>query len=656
MRSSCAQLAGGEGGVALTAPPAVSLAPPRNGRGPVSGLPEPLRLLYFETEPADAELALLALKRGGITARAEICASREEFLRRIEDGGYDVVLAGFEPGAWSAAGALASLRERDRRLPFLVVSHYHGEEATAEILGLGADEVVWKDRLAVLPDALRRAVRERRLRRDRTRAEIALRSANQVLTALIRCAPLPITVIDEQGIVNVWNPAAEEVLGWSRDEALGHTLADVVGRHSGLVRLLERSLDQGGVIGAETTQERQDGATVDLRIYCSPLTDEEERIHGVVGMLTDVTERNLIIEAFRESKERFQSAFLYAPIGMAIHSLDGRILRVNPAFCRMVGYPEADLLRLRCAELAQADDRQLLAQDPGSSSVQHELRLLHRDGRTVHVQWNSSLVRDAAGKPQYQIGQVVDISESKRAEERIRRYAGDLERSNQDLQHFAYVASHDLQEPLRMVRGFVELLARRYEGKLGDDADEYIHYAVDGATRMQNLIRGLLAYSRVGTQGKSFKEVDTGDALDQALDNLQVTIEENQATVTHDPLPVVTGDDTQLAQLFQNLIGNAIKFRSAEPPKIHITASDKNGVWEIAVTDNGIGFDPQHANRIFQMFQRLHGPTKFPGTGIGLALCKRIVERHGGRIWVDATPGQGSTFFFTLPREAPVTE
>jgi PAS domain S-box-containing protein len=426
----------------------------------------------------------------------------------------------------------------------------------------------------------------------------------------------------------------------------------IPGGETGLATVLERSLDHGGVVGAELPQQRKDGATIDLRVYSAPLRDGEGDVQGAVGILTDVTERKLIIEALRESKERFQSAFIYAPIGMAIVRLDGRILRVNPALCRMMGYSEAELLRMTWATLIHPDDRPAVAAHERATGPERQMRLLHKQGRVVQVLWNSSLVRNVVGKPQYRIDQVVDITESKQAEERIRQYAADLEKSNRDLQHFAYVASHDLQEPLRMIRGFLELLARRYEQKLDATAQEYIGYAVDGATRMQNLIRGLLAYSRVGTRGKSFAPVDSEMAFNQALLNLQVALRETGASVTHGSMPVVVADDTQLTQLFQNLIGNAVKFRSPESPQIHVSVGDKKDVWQFAVKDNGIGFNLQHAERIFQMFQRLHGPAKYPGTGIGLAICKRIIERHGGQIWAESEPEKGATFYFSIPKEA----
>jgi len=247
------------------------------------------------------------------------------------------------------------------------------------------------------------------------------------------------------------------------------------------------------------------------------------------------------------------------------------------------------------------------------------------------------------------IGSCTDITERKQAEDALARQARDLTRSNADLEQFAYVASHDLQEPLRMVTSYLQLLQRRYQGQLGEDADEFIAFAVDGATRMQRLIQDLLAYSRVGTQGEAFVPTDCEQVLARVLSNLHMTLAESQAVVTHDPLPTVPADAAQIAQVLQNLLSNALKFRSAEPPRVHVTATRQESAWVFAVRDNGIGLDPEYAERIFVIFQRLHGRTEYPGTGIGLAICKKIVERHGGRIWVDSRPGHGATFCFTLP-------
>jgi signal transduction histidine kinase len=237
----------------------------------------------------------------------------------------------------------------------------------------------------------------------------------------------------------------------------------------------------------------------------------------------------------------------------------------------------------------------------------------------------------------------------RRAEAALLAKEAELKRSNSELEQFAYVASHDLQEPLRMVGSYTQLLARRYGGKLDQDADEFIGFAVDGVSRMQRLINDLLVYSRVGRRGKEPQPTDSGGALDRALENLRMAIEDSRGSVTRDPLPVVMADDRQLEQLFQNLVGNAVKYHGDEQPRVHVSAERRDGWWTFAVQDNGIGIESQYQERIFQVFQRLHTRKEYSGTGIGLAVCKRIVERHGGRIWVESEPGKGCTFRFTLP-------
>jgi len=242
-----------------------------------------------------------------------------------------------------------------------------------------------------------------------------------------------------------------------------------------------------------------------------------------------------------------------------------------------------------------------------------------------------------------------EVSERKWTEKALEGKTGELARSNRDLEQFAYVASHDLQEPLRMVTSYVQLLAKRYKGKLDSDANDFIHFAEDGAVRMWKLINDLLTYSRLGTHGKELKPTDCETALHQTLDNLKVAVEENEALITHDALPTLMADNLQLIQLFQNLIGNAIKFRGTELPRIHISASRNGNGWIFSVRDNGIGIAPEYAQRIFVIFQRLHSREKYAGTGIGLSICQRIVERHGGHIWVESELGKGATFYFTLP-------
>ena len=243
---------------------------------------------------------------------------------------------------------------------------------------------------------------------------------------------------------------------------------------------------------------------------------------------------------------------------------------------------------------------------------------------------------------------VRDITELNKAEKMLKSKLGELARSNEELEQFAYVSSHDLQEPLRMITSYLQLLQRRYQGNLDDKADRYIHFAVDGASRMQNLINDLLEYSRVTRSDREAKTTNCEFILNQVLSNLKLMIKDNKIAISHDPLPDVIADPTELAQVFQNLILNGIKFRSEEAPKIHIAAERKANKWVFSVQDNGIGIDPQYSERIFEIFKRLHTREQYTGTGIGLAICKRIVERHGGRIWVESELGKGSIFYFTL--------
>jgi len=255
----------------------------------------------------------------------------------------------------------------------------------------------------------------------------------------------------------------------------------------------------------------------------------------------------------------------------------------------------------------------------------------------------------------HQIGQFIARKQAEaalqEANEQLTVKAQQLSRSNAELEQFAYVASHDLQEPLRMIASYTQLILRRYGDRFDGDAREFMDFIVDGATRMKQLIEDLLAYSRVGTHGKAFRPTDSGAAVQKALANLRAAIESSTGTVTHDPLPTINADEFQLVQLFQNLIGNALKFKGTETPRVHISVNEQADTWTFGVKDNGIGIDGEYFDRIFMVFQRLHSRTDYPGTGIGLAICKKVVDRHGGRLWIESGVGSGSTFWFTVPKK-----
>jgi light-regulated signal transduction histidine kinase (bacteriophytochrome) len=283
----------------------------------------------------------------------------------------------------------------------------------------------------------------------------------------------------------------------------------------------------------------------------------------------------------------------------------------------------------------------------------YELEIRHRNGHVTPVLYHASVYRDESGEAIGIFAAVRDITDIKHAEKSLKDLIMELERSNKELQSFAYITSHDLQEPLRTIASFTQLLQRRYEGKLDSDADEFMDYVVNASSRMKEMIHGLLEYSRVGTQGEDFQPTNVEKVLENVLSNLRVTINENDAVITHDNLPTVIADKRQLNQLFQNIVSNAIKFKKKdEPPKIHISSrnDEEKGEYVFSVSDNGIGMEEQYKHKIFEVFKRLHTINEYNGTGIGLAIAKRIIEMHNGRIWVESELGYGSTFYFTLPK------
>lgn len=511
----------------------------RDGSWPT---PEPnkLRVLHVEDNPLDVELVAQALGKGGFLFSVVVVQTEVEFEREVHTHPPDVVLADYNLPQWQGMEALEVLRREGLDIPLILVSGALGDVTAVECIKRGATDYVMKDSLGRLPEAIRRALQERRLRERQERLDAALRESQAQLEALVYSAMDAILTVDEEQNIVVFNTAAEKMFRCLRAEALGQPI--------------ERFIPQ----------RFRNAHSVHVRKF------------GKTGAASRTMERLGTLKALRADGEEFPM--------------------------------EASISR------TQVGGRMLF---------------------TVIVR---------------------DITERDRAEKKLAEKMAELARSNADLEQFAYVASHDLQEPLRMVAAYTQLLAERYRGKLDENADKFLGYASEGALRMQSLIQDLLAFSRVGRVGNARVRVDCEAAMDEVLLTLGPVIHESGAVVTRGALPVVWADRSQIAQVLQNLVGNAIKFHGKEPPVISVQAEKTGGQWLFSVSDNGIGIAPEHAENVFVVFQRLHTRTEYPGNGIGLAICKKIIEHGGGKIWVEAQAGHGSIFKFTIPCDDPAEQ
>jgi PAS domain S-box-containing protein len=425
----------------------------------------------------------------------------------------------------------------------------------------------------------------------------------------------------------------------------------------------QKVLAEGLVQDYPLTIRHVSGRTTDVLYNAAVYRNEAGHVQGVFAAARDVTELKGIEEKLRATSLYARSLLEASLDPLVTISPEGKITDVNRATELVTGVERERLIGSSFSEyfteppMAEAGYQKVLAE----GLVQdYPLTIRHVSGRTTDVLYNAVVYRNEAGRVQGVFAAARDITERKQAEAELARYRDHLEelvrvrtaelaRSNQELEQFAYVASHDLQEPLRAVTGYLGLFEQRSGEHLDDRSRQYVAGAVQGAARMHTLITDLLTLSRVGTHGQTFETTDLNAVLDHALDGLRASVNETGAKIASDPMPTLRVDSSQMVQLFQNLIGNALKFRGDRPPEVHLGAERRAGEWVLSVRDNGIGIEPQYFERIFLVFQRLHGRNQFPGTGIGLAICKKIVERHGGTIWIESQVGQGSTFYFTIP-------
>jgi PAS domain S-box-containing protein len=489
--------------------------------------------------------------------------------------------------------------------------------------------------------------------------EAILRRSQQELSDFVENAIVGLHWVAADGTIIWANQAELDLLGYTHEEYIGHSITEFHADQAIIADILQRLLSNQRVEQYEAELRCKDGSIRHVLIDSNVSWDNGEFIRTRC-FTRDITERKYAEEALRQSEQKFRAIFDGTFQFIGLLNPDGIVLEANQPALEAIGAKLSDITGQAFwatpwwthSPILQEQLKQAIAKAAQGELVRFEAEHILADGTSIFVDFSLKPVFDRQGQVVMLIPEGRDINDRKRAEIALQQQQQELARSNAELQQFAYVASHDLQEPLRMITSYLELLERRYKGQLDDKADKFIAYAVDGAARMQILINDLLSYSRVGSRGQDVELVDCEKILQNVLHNLQMSIEQSNAIITHQPLPQVNADPSQLTQLFQNLISNALKFRQEASPKIHIAVKSTDDKWLFSVQDNGIGMEVQYLDRIFIIFQRLHSRTDYPGTGIGLAVCKKIVEQHGGTLSVDSQPGRGSTFHFTLPHLA----
>ncbi len=537
---------------------------------------------------------------------------------------------------------------------------------------------------------------------ERRKSEEALRRSQEEfirLASIVESSGDSIIGTTLDGTIDSWNRGAEKLYGYRKEEIIGKSIAVLFpeDKVEELNEKLERIRRMEPIGDHESVRLRKDGIPVPVSVITSPVKNREGEVLGASIIARDITRRIEAEQALRESQRLFNQFMDNSPTVAFMKDEEGRYVYVNRTFeklydqklANMKGKSDFEWLPNQIASELQKNDKAALEAEHVVEAVE---RIPVADG-SVRDWLVFRFVVNSTSNKKLLGGVAVDISERRKAEDMIRRANAELELrvlertreldmaignmqteiiarkraeselakraeelavSNQELEQFAMIASHDLQEPLRKISSYGGLLSQRYKGQIDDKADKFIGHMTDGVQRMQNLIKGLLAYARIGRMGIPFRKVNLIEVVQQTLSDLESVIQENDAVVTYENLPSIQANPSQMGQLFQNLISNALKFRGRESPRIQIWGEQRANEWVIAVKDNGIGIEKQYVDRIFQIFQRLHSQKDFPGTGIGLAVCKKIVEIHGGKIWLQSEKGMGTTFFFSLPTKVDV--
>jgi PAS domain S-box-containing protein len=488
----------------------------------------------------------------------------------------------------------------------------------------------------------------------RKRAEEALRFANAYNRSLLEASLDLLATIGPNGKITDVNKATEKATGIDREMLIGTDFSDYF-TEPDRARVGYMKVFREGTVRDYPLEIKHKGGHIMSVLYNASLyRDEKGNVIGIFASARDITERRKLEKALWKTNELLESMFSTIDMHIAYLDKDFNFIRVNRAYAESGAHPAEYYFGKNHFKLYPNKENESIFRQVVETGIPYTTYAKpfeypdQPERGTTFWDWSIHPIFEPDGTVGGLVLSLIEVTKREQAAQEIAAKNEALAKANSELQQFAYIASHDLQEPLRMIASYLQLLERRYKDKLDSDANEFIAFAVDGAIRLQNMINSLLEYSRIESRGGTIAPIASREALNHALANLRFIIEESGAIITSDELPQVNANVSQLTQLFQNLIANSIKFRGTGPPKIHIGATLNDSQWFFAVEDNGIGLEPTYSDRIFNIFQRLHG-AEYPGTGIGLALCKRIVERHGGKIWVESELGKGAKFCFTLP-------
>lgn len=655
-----------------------------------------LRILILEDSSTDAELIENQLHKEGFVFSSRVVDTREAFLKGLNEFLPALILSDYHLPYFDGLTALTVVQEKCPEVPFIFVTGVLGEENAIETIKKGASDYVLKDNLKRLVPVINRALKEAAELEKLKQMKSDLLSSEMRYRRLFETAKDGIILLNaETGQVEDINPFLTQMLGYSHEEILGKKLSEIDSfKNITETRRLSEELQAKEYIHCEHLMlEARDGKQIDVEFVSNVYTVDHQRI--IQCNVRDITKRKRAEEALRESEERFKliAESITEVFWMADVPIE-KMLYISPGYECIWKRTRKSLYqnpRSFIDAIHPEDREQVLANlevQKDGKPFDHEYRIVWPDG-TIRWIWDRGFpVSDMIGRVTRYVGVAQDITERKLAEEALQRNHDDLERkvkertlelltlndqlnaeieirkrkeeelkklsqelkcSNAELKDFAYIASHDLRKPLLSIESFAKLLAKRYKNKFDAKADEFIDYIADSANRLQLLIKDLLEYSQIETKERDFELTDYSVVVKEAMSNLKTAIDESNAQVTYNKLPTIMSDPQQMTSLFQNLIDNAIKFCRQKAPRVHISAKRKGDEWIFTIRDNGIGIDPKDSERIFGMFQRLHGSGDYPGTGIGLSICKKIVERHRGRISVESETGKGTTFCFAIP-------